>query len=94
MDPHLMQLLQAASSVFAGLIILAALVVLWWKSHSPWLLLAVAGEGISLLFRLAFSVAAAVMTSIPILLMFWSITGLLTAAGLLGYAIDESNKRP
>jgi len=94
MDQHLMQILQAASGVLGGLIMLAAFVLLWWKSHSPWLLLAVAGEGISLLFRLAFSVAAASMTAIPFLLMFWSLTGLLTAAGLLGYAIDESNKRP
>ena len=93
MDQHLMQILQAASSVFAGLIMLAAFVLLWWKSHSPWLLLAVAGEGISLLFRLAFAVAAGAMTAFPMLLVFWSLTGLLTAAGLLGYAIDESNKR-
>jgi hypothetical protein len=93
MDPQLIHILQAASSVFASLIMLAALVLLWWKSHSPWLLLAIAGEGISFLFRLAFSVAAGAMTSFPILLVFWAATGLLTAAGLLGYAIDESNKR-
>jgi len=94
MDQHLTQILQMASGVLGGLIMLAALVLLWWKSHSPWLLLAVAGEAVSLLFRLAYSVAAGALASIPMLLMFWALAGLLTAAGVLGYAIDESSKRP
>jgi hypothetical protein len=94
MDQHLMLILQGAASVLSGLIVLAALVLLWWKSHSPWLLLAIAAEGISVLFRIAFSVAASALGGIPILLLIFPLTGLLVGAGLFGYALDEASKRP
>ncbi len=94
MDQHMMQTLQASCSVLGAVLVLAALVLLWWKSHSPWLLLAVAAEGISLLFRLAFAVAASVMSASSILMLILPMTGLLVAAGLLGYAVDASNRRP
>src|SRR5476649_494172 len=93
MDQHLMQILEATASVPSALIVLAALVLLWWKSHSPWLLLAIAAEGLSLLFRLAFTVAPTVMTATPILLVVWPFTGLLVAAGLFGYALEQANRQ-
>ena len=93
MDPHAMLMLQAVASVFGGILILVALFVLWNKSQSPWLLLALVGEGVSVLFRLAFSVAPTVLGAIPMIPLVWSITGLLVAAGLLGYALDESKRR-
>jgi hypothetical protein len=93
MDQHAMQILQVAGSVLSGVIVLAALILLWLKSQSPWLLVAVMAEGISLLFRLAYSVAAAVFATTPMIVLVWPITGLLVAAGLLGYAVAESNRR-
>ena len=93
MDQRLMQILQVSAGVLAGLIMLAALLLLWWRSHSPWLLLAVTAEGVSLLFRLAFAVAASAITATPILPLIWAMTALLMAAGLLGYAVDASNRR-
>jgi hypothetical protein len=93
MDQHAMQILQVTGSVLSGVLVLAALILLWLKSQSPWLLIAVMAEGISLLFRLAYSVAAAVFATTPMILLVWPITGLLVAAGLLGYAVAESNRR-
>jgi hypothetical protein len=93
MDQPAMQILQEAGSVLSGVIVLAALILLWLKSQSPWLLVAVMAEGISLLFRLAYSVAAAVFATTPMIVLVWPITGLLVAAGLLGYAVAESNRR-
>lgn len=94
MDQHLMQILQASASVLAAVIVLAALGVLWWRSHSQWLLLAIAAEGVSLLFRLAFVAAPSAMAGTSMLLLVWPVTGLLMAAGLLGYALDAPNRRP
>jgi hypothetical protein len=94
MDQHVMQVVQMAASVLSGVIVFAALILLWWKSHSPWLLVAVLAEGISLLFRLAFAAAPAVLGTTPMVVLVWPVTGLLVAAGLLGYAVAESNRRP
>ena len=93
MDPQSMQILQLSASVLSGLLVLAALFLLWWKSHSPWLLVAIMAAGISLLFRLAFAVAPAALNSTPLLLLVWPLTGLVMAGGLLGYAVVESGRR-
>ena len=93
MDEHVMQILQMAASVLSGAIVLAALILLWWKSHSPWLLIAIMAAGISLLFRLAFAVAPIALSATPIMFLVWPATGLLMASGLLGYAVVESNRR-
>ena len=93
MDQHVMTVLQMAASVLGGVIVLAALILLWWKSQSPWLLLAVAAEGISLLCRLAFAIVPGVLGTTPMILLVWPAMGLLVAAGLLGYALDVSNRR-
>lgn len=49
MDQHAMLTVQAMASVLSGALILVALFLLWSKSQSTWLLLALLGEGVSLL---------------------------------------------
>jgi hypothetical protein len=93
MDQHVVQVVQMAASVLSGVIVFAALLLLWWKSYSQWLLMALLGAGVSLLFRLAFAVAPGALNANPMMLLVWPFTGLLVAAGLLGYAVVESNRR-
>jgi hypothetical protein len=88
-----MLLLQMAASVLGGLLIALALFVLWSKTQSGWLLLALAGEAVSLLFRIAVAVVPTLLGSNPMFPLVWSVTGLLLAAGLLGYAFDEPKRR-
>jgi len=92
MDQHVMQVVQMAASVLSGVIVFAALLLLWWKSYSPWLLMALLGAGVSLLFRLASAVAPGALNANPMMLLVWPCTGLLVAAGLLGYAVVEANR--
>jgi hypothetical protein len=92
MDQHVMQVVQAAASVLSGVLVFAALYLLWWKSYSPWLLIALLGSGISLLFRIAFAVAPGTLGATPILVLVWPVTGLMVATGLLGYAVVEANR--
>ncbi|HEY2345093.1 MAG TPA: hypothetical protein VGH80_04335 [Xanthomonadaceae bacterium] len=93
MDAHLMQVMQAATGLVGGLMMIVALFVLWNRSPSGWLLLALAGEGVSLLFRLAFSVVPGMLAGVPAILMVWQACALMVAAGLLGYALEAPAKR-
>jgi hypothetical protein len=92
MDQHVLEVVQKAASVLSGVVVFAALLLLWWKSYSPWLLMALLGEGVSLLFRLAFAVAPGALSANPMMLLVWPFTGLLVAAGLLGYAVIEASR--
>jgi hypothetical protein len=93
MDQHAMLTILAVASVLSGVLILVALFLLWSKSQSTWLLLALLGEAISLLLRFAVAVAPAALGGIPMMPLIWSITGLLVAAGLLGFALEVANRK-
>ncbi|HTA65965.1 MAG TPA: hypothetical protein VK753_10715 [Xanthomonadaceae bacterium] len=93
MDAHLMLLVQSAASLFAGIIMIAGLFVLWSKTPSGWLLLALAAEGISMVFRLAYAVVPSMLVGIPAFTMVWSATGLMVAAGVMGYALEQPGRR-
>ncbi len=92
MDNHIMLLLNAMASVLSGAMIIAALLLLWRKSNSEWLLLALVAESGSVLCRIALFVVPTVLNTKPILLLIWPVTGVLLAVGLLGYAVVESNR--
>ncbi|MEO8742875.1 MAG: hypothetical protein ABI365_06750 [Lysobacteraceae bacterium] len=92
MDSHIMIFLQSAASILGGVMVFAALLLLWRKSQSEWLLLALAAKGASLLCSVAFWAVPSILSSTPIVLLIWPITGLLMAIGLLGYAVVESKR--
>ena len=93
MEQHAMYTVQAMASVLSGVLVLVALFLLWSKSQSMWLLIALLGEGVSLLLRFAVAVAPSALGAIPMMPLIWSITGLLVAAGLLGFALEVSSRR-
>jgi hypothetical protein len=93
MDMHMTQLLQLGISILSSVICMAALALLWSKSKSGWLLLAIGGFGASLLFRLTLAVMPSLYTVSGMLPMLWSATALLEAAGLLGYALEQTSRR-
>ena len=93
MDAHLMQLVQATASLFAGILMIAGLFVLWSKTPSAWLLLALAGEGISMLFRLVYAVVPSMLAGMPAITLVWVATGLMVAAGVMGYALEQPGRR-
>jgi hypothetical protein len=93
MEPRMMMLLQGTASTLGGVMIVVALFLLWTKSKSPWLLLALVAEGVSLLFRLVYMVGASLLGMTSLFALIWQAAGLFVAAGLLGYALDETRKR-
>jgi hypothetical protein len=93
MDAHLTQMLQMAAGVLGSILIMAALALLWSKSHSSWLLIALAGAGASLLLRLVVSVMPTLLSQAQMIPLVWSAAALLEAAGFLGYALEQTNRR-
>jgi uncharacterized membrane protein len=88
-----MLLVQALTGILSGVIVMAALAVLWSKSPSGWLLLALAGAAISMLFRLAFAIMPAMFSGSPNIALVWQVTSLMVAAGLLGYALEQPGRK-
>ncbi len=88
-----MDLFQSAVSLLTTLMVMAALFLLWWTSRSSWLLLSLAAEVVSLVFRLALVVVPESLSRMPLLYQVWSFCGVLMAVGLLGYAVMASTRR-
>lgn len=86
-------MLQSSISLIAGVLMLVALFMVWTKTASQWLLLALGGEAVSILFRLLFTAAPSMMGSVPGLVLVWQATGLMVGAGVLGYALELPQRR-
>jgi len=76
-------------SVLTGLLVLGACVLLWIRDKtSSWVLLALAGQGVSVLCRFALFVPDA-FTQFPPLRLVWPVAAFVFAVGLAGYAWTE-----
>jgi hypothetical protein len=75
-------------SVLTGVLVLGACVLLWLRSKTMWVLLALGGEAISVLCRLLVFVPD-LYTQIPAIRLVWPLAALLFAIGLIGYAWTE-----
>jgi len=75
-------------SVLTGLLVLAACVLLWLRRPTSWVLLALAGQCVSVLCRLALFVPD-VYAQFPALRFIWPIGAFLFGVGLAGYAWTE-----
>ncbi len=87
-------LLQQAAPTVIALIVIAALALLWRTSRSIWLVVALAAELVGLVFRFAVSFMPDLARSTSVFFTIWSLSALVFAIGLLGYAIEQSQKAP
>jgi hypothetical protein len=85
-------LLQQAAPTVISLIIIAALALLWRTSRSIWLIVAVIGELVGLVFRFAVSFSPELTRSMPMFFTLWSLSAFVFAVGLFGYALEQSQK--
>ncbi|MGN6520190.1 MAG: hypothetical protein ACTHK2_12275 [Dokdonella sp.] len=85
--------LQSLFSVVIPVLVLAALVLLWRRDRSGWLIVAIGAEVVGLLFRVALIVLPELMQSAPLMFSAWTLSALVFAIGLLGYAIEVNGKR-
>jgi len=89
-----MTMLQSAISLLAALMTIAAFFLLWWKSKSTWLLVALLAEGISFLLRGAFAIIPTQLSGTPQIFVIWGVCGFVVALCLLGYAVTETTRQP
>jgi hypothetical protein len=75
-------------SLATGLLVLGACVLFWLRSKTTWVLLALAGQGVSMLCRLLLFVPD-VFTQFPIIRFVWPLGALVFAIGLAGHAWSE-----
>lgn len=92
MDSGFNALLQAIGPLLATLMIAAALILLWRRSRSLWLIVALVAELVSLGFRGVIALAPELAQSAPFFFSVWLLCSIAFAAGLLGYAIESTQK--
>jgi hypothetical protein len=92
MDGGLNALLQTIGPLAATLMIAAALIMLWRQSRSVWLIVSLVAELVSLVFRGVIAVAPEFARTAPFFFTVWLLCSLIFAAGLLGYAIETTQK--
>ncbi|MBA8883684.1 hypothetical protein [Dokdonella fugitiva] len=85
--------LQSLFSIIIPALVLAALVLLWRRDRSAWLVVALGAEAVGLLFRFALTLMPDLLHSAPLMLSAWTLSALVFAVGLLGYAIEVNGKR-
>jgi hypothetical protein len=86
-------MLQSLFSLLIPAMVLAALVLLWRRDRSVWIIVALVGEAVGFVFRLALVVAPGIVHGAPMLMSAWTLSALVFALGLLGYAIETTSRR-
>jgi hypothetical protein len=84
--------LQTLVPLIATGLIAAALIILWRRTHSTWLAVALAAEVAGLAFRGVMALAYEFTREHPFFFTAWMLTSLIFAASLLGYAIEATQK--
>jgi hypothetical protein len=92
MDGGLNALLQSIGPLLATLMIATALILLWRQSRSAWLIVSLVSELVSLGFRGVIAIAPEFARGAPFFFTVWLLCSLVFAAGLLGYAIEATQK--
>ena len=92
MQSGLFSVLQTLAPIASSLMIVAALAMLWRRSRSVWLIVALAAELAGLLFRSVVAVAPGITQSTPMFFTIWTLCYLVFAAGLLGYALEVNQR--
>ena len=93
MQGGLTQGLQSLAPIVIALMVLAALALLWRRDHSVWLIVAIVAELVGLVFRGVLVAMPELMRSTPMFFAVWTLSSLVFAAGLLGYAIEATQRR-
>jgi|GEM_PF-1374652 len=93
MSGGLTQMLQSLAPLLVSLMLLAAVFLLWQRQRSVWLMVAIVAEVIGLGFRALFFAAPGVIQGHSSFFALWTLCALAFAGGLLGYAIETTQRR-
>ena len=85
-------LLSSLPSVLIAVLLLVAMFMLWDKDRSPWLVLAIAAEIVSLGLHALLLLMPDAMRTTTVLFTVWPLAGILFAVGLFGYALERRKR--
>lgn len=93
MQDGLIQGLQSLAPIVIALMVLVALALLWRRDRSVWLIVAIAAEVLGLLFRGVLFAMPDLVRGTPQFFAIWTLSSLVFAAGLLGYALERNQRQ-
>ena len=88
MQGGLIQILQSLAPVIASLMMFVAFFLLWSKSRSVWLMVAMVAELIGFSCMVLLKVAPGVLQGTPAFFWIWTLSAFVMALALLAYAIE------
>jgi hypothetical protein len=91
MNDHL---LQQILSYITPLIFITAIAILWVRTRSQALLIALIAEIVGVGFRLVLLVDSSIYISMPMFGIAWNLASLIAGVGLLVYAVETNKPRP
>ena len=92
MENGLTQMLQQMAPILIALLTLAALIILWRKHRSVWLVVAIVADLVGLAFRGVLFAMPDIIQSKPAFFSLWTLASLTFAAAFLGYAIETAQR--
>jgi len=93
MDDDPMQLAWSILPILCVIALLVAVIMLWRKHRSMWLIVAMIGLAIEIVLYILNSVVPGVLQVFPMVFLVWQLVAVLFAVGLLGYAIETTKRR-
>lgn len=89
-DPHIANML----GQIAGVLILIASVLLWYRRQTPWLLLAMIAQLVAMLCRVVLTLSPSLYAETMPLHLLWPLASGVFGAALLCHALLETPARP
>lgn len=92
MQGDLIGILQSLAPILASLMMFAAFFLLWSKSRSAWLIVAMLAVLTGFAFMVIMRIAPGLAQSMPIFFPIWTLSGFVMAMALLAYSIEVSQR--
>ena len=92
MQDDLIQILQTVAPIISSLMMFAALYLLWSKSRSAWLMVAIVAELTGFAFMVLLKISPGLLQDTPAFFLIWTLSGFVMALALLAYAIEVSRR--
>ena len=93
MDDDPMRLAWSILPILCAIALVVAVIMLWRKHRSMWLIVAMIGLAIEIVLYILNSVVPGVLQVFPMVFLVWQLVAVLFAVGLLGYAIETTRRR-
>jgi len=93
MDDDPMRLAWSILPILCAIALVVAVIMLWRKHRSMWLIVAMIGLAIEIVMHIVDFLLPGLSQVLPMIYLVWQLVAVLFAVGLLGYAIETTKRR-